>query len=99
MRAPLEIIRGQPKEESQHWHCHVDFVADQQERMRCAYAAVRENLRRCAERRKKPCDLRVRKQDIQVGTWVWYYYPRKCTGRSPKWTRNYIELMVVTRLL
>ena len=80
-RASLDIILGQPKKESQHWESHVDFVADQQKRMRCAYAAVRENLRRCAERRKKTYDLHVRKQDTEVGTWVWYYYPRKWTGR------------------
>ena len=43
--------------------------------------------------------MRVRKQNIRVGTWVWYYHPRRWTGRSPKWTRNYVGPMLVTRVL
>ena len=74
--APLDIILSPPKEETDLWDSHDSFVADQQERMRIAYAAARENLRRCAERRKKTYELRVRKQEIKPGAWVWYYYPR-----------------------
>ena len=72
-----------------------DFVADQQERLRCAYSAIRESLRRCAVRRKKTYDLKIRKQDIRVGT----YYPRRWTVRSPKWTRNYVGPMLETKVL
>ena len=53
VRAPLDISLGPPKEEAELWQSHDEFVANQQERMRCAYSAVRENLRRCAERRRR----------------------------------------------
>ena len=52
--APLVIVLGPPKEDTDLWDSHDSFVADQQERMRIVYAVTRENLRRCAERRKKP---------------------------------------------
>ena len=77
VRAPLNVIFGPTKEETGLWESHNEFVADLQERMRSAYESVRENLRRCAARRKKTYDLRVKKQDIQRGVWVWYYYPRR----------------------
>ena len=60
-RAPMDIVLGPPKEKTDIWDSHDNFVADQQERMRIAYAAARENLRRCAERRKKTYELPVRK--------------------------------------
>ena len=96
-RAPLDIVLGQPKEETDLCDSHDSFIADQQERMRIAYAAARENLRRCAERRKKTYELRVRKQKIKSGAWIWYYYPRHWTGRSPKWSRNYVGTMFCHR--
>ena len=67
--------------------------------MRSAYDAARDNLRRCAVRCKKTYDLRVKKQDIQRGVWVWYYYPRHWTGRSPKWATHYVGTMLVTKVL
>ena len=73
VRAALDITHGLPKEEVEFWQSHNDFVADQQERLRCAYSAVRESLRRCAVRRKKTYDLKITKQDIRVGTRVMYY--------------------------
>ena len=71
VRAPLDVILGPPKEVTGLWESHNDFVANLQERMRYAYDAARENLRRCAVRRKKTYDLRVKRQDIQRGVWVW----------------------------
>ena len=62
-QAPLEIVLGPPKEETDLWDSHDSFVADQQERMRIAYAAARENLQRCAARRKKTYELRVFKEE------------------------------------
>ena len=37
VRAPLDEILGPPKEESDLWESHNDFVVDQQQRMRSAY--------------------------------------------------------------
>ena len=52
--------------------------------MRTAYTAIRENLRRYGEGRKKNYDLRVRKLDLKVSTCVSYYHPRRQTGRFSK---------------
>ena len=74
VRAPLHIIVGPPKKEVEFWQSHNDFVGDHKERLRCAYSAVRESLRRCAVCMRKTYDLKIRKQNIRVGIWVWYYY-------------------------
>ena len=33
--------------------------------------------------------MRIRSASFTVGTWVWYYIPRRYVGRSPKWQWNY----------
>jgi hypothetical protein len=67
--------------------------------MQAAYSLVRENWKRCAQRRKRYYDLRVKKADIQPNTWDWYYYPRKYKGRSAKLSRIFVEPYLVTRLV
>ena len=77
VRALLVVILGPAKEDTRLRESDNDFVDDQQEHMRSAYDAVRENLRRCAIRRKKIYNLRVKKQDTQRGVRLWNYNPRR----------------------
>ena len=42
---------------------------------------------------------RVRKSEDKSGDWVWYYYPRKFTSKSPKWQRNYIDPYRMVRVI
>jgi hypothetical protein len=60
---------------------------------------ARQNLGRAAERRKREYDLRVRHRQFAVGNWVWFYYPRRYKGRSPKWSRMYMGPFLVTRAI
>ena len=64
------------------------FVAEVQERYRSAYEIARESLQVEAKRRKDLYDRRVLQRRFQVGTWVWYYYPRRYVGRTPKFVQN-----------
>jgi len=32
-----------------------------------------------------------------VGDWVWYWYPRKFSGRSSKWQRSYVGPYLIVR--
>ena len=34
-------------------------------------------------------DVRVRPEEFGVGNRVWYRYPRRYIGRSPKWQKSY----------
>ena len=43
--------------------------------------------------------MRVRPASFTVGTWVWYYSPRRYVSRSPKWQRNYSGPFLVIAVL
>ena len=62
-----------------------------------SYQQVQDHLRTNAERRKVAYDTRVRPQEFEVGTWVWYHYPRRYQRRSPKWQRNFIGPYLIVR--
>jgi len=54
-----------------------------------AYEVARRHLGVAAQRRKAAYDIRVHQDDFKVGDWVWYWYPRKYSLRSPKWQKCY----------
>jgi transposase InsO family protein len=87
--APLDIMYGAPVGEEEHYESYDDFADRKVETMRKAYQLAREHLGYAANRSKKLYDMRVRPSRYQVGQWVYYYCPRKYTGRSPKWQRLY----------
>jgi hypothetical protein len=90
---------GPPPGEEKHYTSIDNFVAEQQESTRKAYESVRKHLRRAAEVRKRRYDAKVRPAKFTVGEWTWYYYPRRYTGRSPKWTRIYTGPYLVVRII
>lgn len=73
---------------------YVERVA---ERTRDAYRLVRDHLSAAAERRKEAYDTKVRSVEFRTGDWVWYYYPRRRRGRSPKWSSYYTGPYEVVR--
>ena len=96
-RAPVDIVLGTPAREEEFWtssHSH-KFVADAQQRYRKAYGIARENLGVQANRRKYIYDRKVVKQKFRVGQWVWYFYPKKYKGRSPKWAKTYVGPLII----
>ena len=65
-RAPLDIVLGPPKEEIDLWDSHDSFVADQQERVRIAYATA---VRICGvapngEKQNMNCELARKKSNL-----------------------------------
>jgi hypothetical protein len=67
------------------------------DRKRKAHDLVRRNLGRAAERRKRYYDQNVRPKSFKTGSWVWYFYPRRYRGKSPKWQRHYVGPYLITR--
>jgi hypothetical protein len=98
-RAPLDVVLGVPREERKQHLSPDDFIAEQQTRASEVYEFVRQNLGVAATRRKKDYDARVKTIDCPVGSWVWYYTPRRFTGKSPKWQKMYSGPYLVTRLI
>jgi transposase InsO family protein len=87
--APLDVLMGIPDSEKEEWQSYEQYVAERQEAAHRAYECVRDHLKRSATRRKKYYDLRVRPSGVRPNTWVWYHYPRRFVGRTPKWQRMF----------
>ena len=98
-RMPVDLAMGLPPSEVNGDQTIDDYVAKQQELASETYQLVRENLRVNAERRKVPYDVRVRKPEFGIGDWVWYYYPRRYTQKSPKWQRCYTGPYLIIRAI
>jgi len=98
-RMPVDLVMGLPPKETNGNHLVDDFVARQQEIADETYQLVRRYLGQNAQRRKSIYDARVRKNKYSIGDWVWYYYPRKYTQKSPKWQRNFTGPYRVTRII
>ncbi len=87
-RAPVDIVFGCPEEEDESRYVSIEeFVASRQIMMRDVYNRVHQHLGVAAERRKERYDVKVRPLGFTVGEWVWYLYPRRRIGVSPKWQR------------
>ena len=61
-----------------------EFVAELVDRMTDHFEAVRKSLGRAAECRKNQYDVKVKAATFAVGDQVYYWYPRRYQGRSPK---------------
>ena len=94
---PVDIVMGTPMEPEVSGDSYDDYVSDLQEKMQTNYALAREHLGSAAEKRKRTYDVRVRAREFKVGDWVWYLYPRRYVGRSPKWQKTYTGPFLVVR--
>ena len=97
-RIPADIVYGTP-ESSPCFDGYADYVVKQQNTLKDAFSLVRDNLQSAAQRRKNHYDMRVRPAQYPVGTWVYYYLPRRRIRRSRKWQRFYEGPFLVTKLL
>jgi transposase InsO family protein len=89
VRAPLDLVYDMPVSEEDRHDSYEAFVFDYQRRSRSAHRLVREHLKKAAERNKDYYDMRVRPTVFSVGTWVYFYNPRRYQGRSPKWQKMF----------
>jgi transposase InsO family protein len=98
-RAPIDLLFGAPEDDEEHYDSYDGYASERVNRMRKSYDMVRQHLGRGAERMKKYYDLRVRPSVFNVNTWVYYYNPRRYTGKSPKWQRMYEGPYLITKML
>jgi len=98
-RMPLDLVMGFPFEEDTVGATIDEFVANQRQQAETAYRVAREHLGVAAERRKAVYDARVKPDEFQVGSKVWYYYPRRYARKSPKWQRCYVGPYTVVRII
>ena len=95
-RIPADLVYGPPQPENE---CGSDFVHQQQETMRDAFALAREQLGKAANRRKNHYDMRARPQKFSVGDKVWCLNPHRFKGRYHKWQCPYQGPFEVTKVL
>ena len=98
-RMPIDLALGDIVEDRPSFDSPDEYVSDLQDRMRKAHDLVRQHLGQAAERRKDQYDAKVKPMTFEVGTWVWYYSPRRYAGKYPKWMRNYSGPYLVTKAL
>ena len=89
LRAPIDLVLAVSGEPEGIGSSVDDYVDAMIQRKRRAYDLARRHLGAAAERRKRDYDFHVRSKTFRKGMWVWYFYPRRYRGRSPKWTRQY----------
>jgi len=97
VRMPLDLVMGLPPDSDRQVSSMDGFVQQTQEQMTSTYDIVRQHLGVTAQRRKDTYDVRVRPQEFNVGDWVWYWYPRRYSSRSPKWQKNYTGPYLIVR--
>jgi len=95
-RAPIDVVLGPPPVDEETFSSADEFVAQMQPMQHESYALAREHLGAAAERRKDAYDIKTKPARFEVGQWVWYIYPRRYVGRSPKWNKCYQEPYLVT---
>ena len=97
LRAQLDLLLGLPAEQEE---VSIDtFANNKVAKMREAYQLVGEHLGQNAERSKHYYDMNVKEQKYSVGSWVYYYSPRRYVGRSPKWHCSYSGPFLVVKVL
>ena len=97
LTAPIDIVFGRP--EGSAYESPDEFVEEKLRRMEQAHNLVREHFKTSSGRRKTYYDNRVKTRTLNVGSWVWYYSPRRYVGRSPKWQRNFSGPFLITKQL
>ena len=86
VRVPVDIMYGTPDENPAE--DYDAFVEQIRGRAVTAYAQVREQLRRSAERNKRYYDIGLKPKRFSVGQSILYFNPRKFRGKQMKWQRQ-----------
>jgi hypothetical protein len=94
---PLDLLLDTPQ---QNFPLNVNEYADELvDRLKSAFRIVTEHQKSQVERMKRNYDVNIKTPSFKVGDMVWYYYPRRFSGRSPKWSRVYIGPYKITAAL
>ena len=98
-RMPVDLVLGGLTSEEPRTQSMEDFAEEIVRRQQADFQLVREHLREAASRRKEQYDSRVRASQFVPGQLVYYFYPRRRQGLSPKWQRLYTGPYHVIRLI
>jgi len=96
-RSPIDLCLGRPPAENRL--SYVDFVESRLSVMERAYSLTREHLGIAATRAKKYYDMKVKPLSFHVGQFVYYYCPRRFSGKSFKWSKCYSGPFCVVQIL
>jgi hypothetical protein len=89
VRAPLDLIMGQPPNASYTSASPNEYVEQKLQDMRESYRVVRFRLRLAANRQKRYYNMRVKETKFNPVDKVWLWNPRRIQGRKLKWQRCY----------
>ena len=98
-RMPLDLVVGIPTEENGEPRNADELVQKMKETAEASFKLLREQLRISAERRKKTYDVCVKKSEFETRDWVWYWYPRRYTKKSPNWQKMYVGLFLIVKVI
>ena len=97
--APIDIVCGLPETARETYVSASDFVERRRNLLDNAFNLVRRHLKTAIDRNKHYYDMRVKPNAFEIGQFVFYYYPRKYVGRSPKWQKFYTGPYLVLKIL
>jgi len=98
-RMPIDILWESPSDEEEDLISVDEYVEQQRTVMQSVCSQVRARLGVTAQRRKDYYDIKVKPEKFHVGMWVWYFYPRRRVGLSPKWQKFYTGPYLVTHVI
>jgi transposase InsO family protein len=98
-RLPVDLVVPTTPENEERRQSADDYVDRLYEKSYDDFKLVRQHLSKAAERRKSRYDDAVREKQFEVGQWVWYYYPRRKKGLSPKWQNWYVGPYLIVRFI
>ena len=87
---PLDLVLGDCQDRPPTTTWYHEYVQDKRDQISATYALARNCMQKQAELRAKKYDLRVKTKEFSIGSFVWYYYPRKRAGLKEKWLNFYV---------
>ena len=99
VRLPVDLLYECPANNRAMPRSTDEFVQGLADRMLDNFEAARDNLHRAAEIRKSQYDTKVKSVPFSVGDRVYYWYPRKFAGRSPKLQSLYTGPYTIVRVV
>jgi hypothetical protein len=89
LRLPVDLVYPKPTDSPETPNFE-QYVQDFQNNIEEAFIIVRRNLGAAAQLRKDHYDCKVKAcANFKAGDRVWYFYPRRVQGKSPKWQKWY----------
>ena len=76
-----------------------EYAEETVERMRKAFEIVQKHQNTQVERMKRYYNVAVKPRTFHVNDLVYYYYPRRYAGRTPKWSRVYTGIFRVEKVV